>query len=241
MFDERFERENKFLIDGQQTWESMEGDTSGTVTGYNCFETCCELVLCGVNSTSSYAENFAELHMYKQKGNNIFFNQAANMDKENSGNWLPTALAEKDEEDGSSELSFAYKYKMPIMENHPAEEINDSKNPTRSDQEETHQSMNSTFSDKMNESLRNDSSSTDSSNIQMTKKRVSIQMLSRKSSAREQVAKLINLPSSLEELLKIASKYYLTRPNFMKETLKQNMDNNFNLYLMLYLLFRMES
>ncbi|WOL09101.1 potassium channel KAT3-like [Canna indica] len=192
MFDLRFIRENQRLSSINQDykvqeplWQLIErGHIPCTVRGNNSLDPYYELVKYGTDDNSTNGRH-----------------------EVNVSSCRPTNPVEKDINDGGYEL-FRYKNITPVMEKQ--EEINSTKITTKSYEEQIEQSLHSKFPDKVkDECSESSSSSVDTSNMQMTTKRVIIHMLSGKSrNSRENIGKLINLPGSLEELFKIASQKF---------------------------------
>lgn len=215
--DEWLKKENQSLSSQHQDYKVQEQPTRRSMETGDIPCTPQESVCYGIKLND--AERYAAEHRDDQTAHCkiIILDQGVNMDKVNDSNGTSTALTEKDAYDGSYELSLRYRNRMSIIENHQVANIHRTNTVTEIKQERFQQLMQSKFPDKMKKTSSDlGSSAVNTSDTQTTNKRVIIHMLSRKSrSSREQIGKLINLPGSLEELFKTASKYYLTKLKYV--------------------------
>ncbi|KAG1346760.1 potassium channel KAT2 [Cocos nucifera] len=181
-----------------------------------------ELLSLGANPNSTDANGRTALHAAVQQGHceiiKILLEQGAIMENPDASRWTPKALGDKHGKKGTMEpLSSKEKSRTGLEKEHEIEfvEMRASTNENNTSNHETRgwspcfrhphvADMMTTCWEKSGNHL------VDKSTLKATNKRVTIYMHSQNTkTAREQVGKLINLPGSMEELLRIGGEKFV--------------------------------
>lgn len=181
-----------------------------------------ELLRLGANPNSTDPNGRTALHAAVQKGHceiiKILLEQGAIIENPDASRWTSKALGEKHGEKGTMErLSSNEKSRTRLVKDHEIEfvETRASTNGNNGSNHDTRgwspRFRHSQVADMMTISWEKSGNHlVDKNTMKATNKRVTIYMHSRNTkTASEQVGKLINLPGSMEELLKIGGKYCL--------------------------------
>ncbi|XP_029120858.1 potassium channel KAT3 isoform X2 [Elaeis guineensis] len=181
-----------------------------------------ELLRLGANPNSTDANGRTALHAAVQKGHceiiKILLEQGAVMDNPDAGRWTPKTLGEKHGEKGTMEpLSSNEKSRTRLENDHEIEfvEMRASTNENNTSYPETRGwspcFQHSQVADMMTICWEKSGNClVDKNTMKATNKRITIYMHSQNTkTATEQVGKLINLPGSMEELLRIGGEKFV--------------------------------
>lgn len=192
-----------------------------------------ELLRLGVNPNSTDANGQTALRAAVQKGHleiiKILLERGAIMENPDASRWTPKALGEKHGEKGTIELLPSNEESRTRLAKHHEIEFADMRAATNGSVSSNHDTsgwgscfQHSHVADMMTISWeKSDNHIVDRNTMKATNKRVTIYMNSQNTkTAREPIGKLINLPGSLEELLRIGGKYclFFTLTNKFDET-----------------------
>jgi len=175
-----------------------------------------ELLRCGADANLIDANGRTALHAAVQKGHidliKMLLEHGANMHKPDPRGWTPKAMVQEHGKNDICELLLSYEKRKRLFGDDQRQTASSNQNsPVQSNWEwntafryPRHvKTMTTTCSE-------SESHSDDNNNMKLNSRRVTIHMHPQKSDrSPEQFGKLINLPGSLQELLRIGGKYCL--------------------------------